>query len=120
MVDKKSFDVYMKNNGPSNELIDYIYSQISKAYMDNDMDESIYNDILVDTFPKSPELKHKAERARNLTYKVNQQIISTCIHNYIREKTGLSRATMYRDDYTLAIKLIKGKLDVMATMARDV
>lgn len=80
------------------------------------MDESIYNDILVDTFPKSPELKHKAERVRNLTYK----IISACIHNYVREKTGLSRATMYRDDYTLAIKLIKGKLDVMATMARDV
>lgn len=135
IVDKKSFDAYIKNFGTSNELIDHIYSQMSKAYMDDDMDESIYHDILVDTFSESPELKHKAERVRNLTYEVNQQIISACIHNYvrekgcfpqvtaIREKTGLSRTTIYRhlklDDYTPANKLIKGKLEVMATMALE-
>ena len=135
IIDRKSFDDYLKNYGSSNELIDYIYSQMSNAYMDDNMDESIYHDILVDTFSKSPDFKHKAERVRNLTYEVNQHMISACIHNYvrengcfpqvtaIREKTGLSRTTIYRhlklDDYSPANKLIKGKFEVMATMALE-
>lgn len=135
IVDRKTFDDYIKNHGPSDELIDYIYAQMSKAYLDDDMDESIYHDILVETFSRTPNLSHKAERVRNLTYEVNQQIISACIHNYvrekgcfpqvtaIREKTGLSRTTIYRhlklDDYSPANKLIKGKFEVMATMALE-
>ncbi len=135
IVDRKTFDDYIKNYGPSDELIDYIYAQMSKAYLDDDMDESIYHDILVETFSRTPNLSHKAERVRNLTYEVNQQIISACIHNYvrekgcfpqvtaIREKTGLSRTTIYRhlklDDYSPANKLIKGKFEVMATMALE-
>jgi DNA-binding phage protein len=135
IVDRKTFDDYLKNHGPSDELVDYIYAQMSMAYLDDDMDESIYHDILVETFSKTPNLSHKAERVRNLTYEVNQQIISACIHNYvrekgcfpqvtaIREKTGLSRTTIYRhlklDDYSPANKLIKGKFEVMATMALE-
>ncbi|WP_422858892.1 helix-turn-helix domain-containing protein [Flagellimonas sp. S174] len=135
IVDRETYDEYLKNNGPSKDLMDYIHDQMSKAYMEDDMDESVYHDILVENFNKTHQTQEKADNIRNLTYEVNQQMISACIHNYVRnngcfpqvtaikKKTGLSRTTIYRhlklDDYAPADKLIKGKFEVMATMALE-
>ena len=139
IVDVESFKKYMKENHLSADeiqsLFKYLQDKMSDSYVEYDGKESDYLDILIYAFEKFEGTKKRAENIKNLTYEVNQQIISTCIHNYIgkhgcfpqvttiRRETGLSRTTIYRhlklDDYTPKDKLIKGKFDIMAAMALE-
>ncbi|MEL7122763.1 MAG: hypothetical protein AAFO07_25170 [Bacteroidota bacterium] len=112
IVDRETFDSYVKQNEPSKELFAYLHDRLSQAYGDPDLDESVFRDIIVDTFDKVEGTRHKAERIKNLTYEVNHQKIGACIHNHIVNHRLFPRSLQFRKRQVLVEQQFIGILNL--------